>query len=76
MTGVVWVGGDKLMSLGLAYIHCYIQNRQPTRTYCIAQGTILNIFFYLITERNLKKNTDIYIYTHIHMYVFITEPLY
>ena len=33
------------------HTHCYIQNRQPTRTYCIAQGTLLSVTW----EKNLKK---------------------
>ena len=46
----LWLPGGKgrereLGSLGLTCTHCCIKNGQPTRTYCIAQGTLLNILF-------------------------------
>ena len=38
-------GRDKLevWSSIVVYTYYYIENRQPTRTYCIAQRTLLNI---------------------------------
>ena len=38
-------GKGQLGSLGWSYSHCYIQNRQPTRTYCIVQGTLLKVMW-------------------------------
>ena len=38
-----------------------------TRSYCIARGTIFNIMWYIIMEKNMKKN--------IYIYICITESL-
>ena len=61
-----------------------------TRTYCIAQGTVLNIMQKSVREKNLKKNMCIYIniyvciylyihicdiYMYIHTYEYVTESL-
>ena len=53
--GEGWTGG-----LGLAYVHCGIWNDWPTATCCIAQGTLHNILWQSIWEKNLKR-MDIWI---------------
>ena len=35
--------GGKIRSFGLAYTHYYVLSSYPTRTFCMVQGTILNI---------------------------------
>lgn len=34
--------------------------KQPTRTYCVAQGTLLSILEQPIREKNLEKSEDLY----------------
>ena len=36
----------------------YIQNRQTTRSYYVAEGTIFNILQQTIMEKNTKKNIN------------------
>ena len=43
-------------SLGLTCPHCYIQNGKPTRTYCVAQGTLLNVTWQPGREGSLGEN--------------------
>ena len=45
--------------------HYYVSNRYLARTYCLAQGTTLNVIKKSIREKNLKRN----IHTHTHIYV-------
>ena len=45
--------------------HCYIQNGQPTRTYCIAHGTLLNVIYQPGWEWGLEKNG------YMHMYDWV-----
>ena len=59
--GEGWIG-----SLGLADANYYIQNGYTTRSYCIAQGTIFNILWQTIMEKNMKK---------LHIEVCITDSL-
>ena len=50
----------------IKYTDYYIQNKLPTRTYCIAQRTIFNILSLPIRENNLVKE---YIYIYIYIYI-------
>ena len=54
---VGWTGG-----FGLTHAHCSIGNVWPTGTYCIAKGTLPNILWWSMWEKNMKKNgcTDMY----------------
>ena len=45
------VGG--IGRLGLAYIHCYVWNRYLMRTYCIAQGTLLNALWWQRGDKSI-----------------------
>ena len=52
-----WGGGKgQLGSLGWSCTHCYVQNDQPTRTYCLAQGTLLNVMWQPGWDRSLGEN--------------------
>ena len=42
--------------------HCYIQNGQPKRTYCIAPGTLLNIMWQPGWEGSWGENKYMYMY--------------
>ena len=42
-------------------IHCCIK-REPTRTYCVAQGTLLNVIWKPGRKRSLEENGYMYLY--------------
>ena len=55
MGGINWeIGIDIYTLLSIKYI--------PIRTYCIAQGTLLNILQWPILKKNLKKSGYVYMY--------------
>ena len=50
-------------SLGWTCTHCYyILNGQPTETYCIAEGTLLNVMWQPGQEGSLGENTYMFMY--------------
>ena len=59
--GLGWTG-----SLGLAYAHWGIWNDWPVGTCCIAQGTLPNILWLSIWDKNLKKNGCVYLYNLLY----------
>ena len=54
--------------MGLTYTHYYVQNRWLMRTYCIAQGILLNALWWLKCEGNPKKGK------YTHTYSWFTLP--
>ena len=42
-------------------MHCYILNGQPTKSYYIAQGTLLNVMW----EGSLGENGYVYVYGRV-----------
>ena len=56
----VWTGG-----LGLAYAHSDIWNNWPTEICYIAQGTLPNILWWSMWEKNLKENGCVSMYNWI-----------
>ena len=55
-SGKMGVSGGMDWGLGLAYAHCGKRNDWPTGTCSTEQGTLLNILWWSIWEKNLKKN--------------------
>ena len=65
----------QIRRLGLTYTHYCIEDRQPIKIYCIAQGYTQN---FVITYKGKESEyVCIYIYVSvcIHIYVYMTESL-
>ena len=58
-------GKGLLGSLGGTCTHCCIWNGWPTRAYCVAQGTLLNVMWQPGLERSLGENEYMYMYDRI-----------
>ena len=68
------VGEGRIGSLGLADANHYIQSGQKTGSHCTAQGTVLNILRQTIMEKNMKKNTYIYMYIYLNHFPVQQKP--
>ena len=47
-----------------------VYHRQKPRSYCIAQGTVFNILWWITMENNMKKNVCVYIYIFLLLLLF------
>ena len=61
-----WTGGLAMdRRFGIGMYPCDIWNDWPTATSCIVQGTLPNILWCSILEKNLKKNGCVYMHNGI-----------
>ena len=60
----VW-GKGQTRGLGLAYAYWGIRNDWPTGICCITQGTLLDILWWSMWEKNPKENGCVYMYNWI-----------
>ena len=55
-------GEGIVREFGMYRLHCYISNRWPTRTYCIAHGTLFSVMWQPGWEGSLRETGYIFMY--------------